>query len=100
MKLFYVKYKDNILVKLLDACVNNCGRNFHLEVASREFETDYRKLITKSHPTVQQKLKELLKTWAEGEFKSDPQLNIIPSLYNKLKLEGIDFNPPPDMVCL
>ncbi|GLV38628.1 Signal transducing adaptor molecule [Carabus blaptoides fortunei] len=85
-------------ITLLDACVNNCGRNFHLEVASREFETDFRKLITKSHPTVQQKLKELLKTWADGEFKSDPQLNIIPSLYNKLKLEGIDFNPSADMV--
>lgn len=86
------------MIKLLDACVNNCGKTFHLEIASRDFEAEYKKLISKSHPIVQQKLKELLKVWAEGEFKSDPQLNLIPSLFTKLKLEGVDFNPPPDMV--
>lgn len=32
-----------------------------------------------------------LKKWAESEFKSDPQLNLIPSLYHKLKEEGHDF---------
>lgn len=85
-------------VTVLDACVNNCGKAFHLEIASRDFETEYRKLVTKSHPAVQHKLKELLKVWADGEFKTDPQLNLIPSLYAKLKSEGIDFTPPPDMV--
>lgn len=33
----------------------------------------------------------LLKRWVEGEFKADPQLNLIPSMYAKLKSEGIDF---------
>uniref|UniRef100_A0A6M2DJX5 Putative signal transducing adaptor protein stam/stam2 n=1 Tax=Xenopsylla cheopis TaxID=163159 RepID=A0A6M2DJX5_XENCH len=79
-------------ITLLDACVNNCGNNFHLEVASRDFENEYRKLLSKSQPPVAQKLKQLLKKWAEGEFKSDPQLNLIPSLYNKLKSEGVDFS--------
>lgn len=37
---------------LLDACINNCGKTFHLEVASREFETEYRKLLSKVEPTV------------------------------------------------
>jgi signal transducing adaptor molecule len=32
-----------------------------------------------------------LKKWAEGDFKADPQLNLIPSLYNKMKSEGHDF---------
>lgn len=40
-----------------------------------------------------------LKKWAEGEFKSNPQLNLIPTLYSKLKSEGLDFtdnsNPTP-----
>jgi signal transducing adaptor molecule len=35
-----------------------------------------------------------LKKWAEGDFKNDPQLNLIPSLYNKLKQEGHDFSEP------
>ena len=36
-------------------------------------------------------MKQCLKKWAEGDFKADPQLNLIPSLYNKMKSEGHDF---------
>lgn len=77
--------------QLLDACVSNCGKTFHLEVASRDFETEFRKLLSRSQPKVAEKLRQLLKKWAEGEFKNDPQLNLIPSLYAKLKQEGMDF---------
>lgn len=72
-------------VTLLDACVKNSGKTFHIEVASRDFENDFTKLMTKAHPTVSKKLRESLKRWAENEFKSDVQLNLIPSLYSKLK---------------
>lgn len=34
---------------------------------------------------------QVLKSWAEGEFKSDPELNLIPSLYAKLRQENYDF---------
>lgn len=34
----------------------------------------------------------LLKKWSENEFKSDLELNLIPSLYEKLKQEGSDFS--------
>lgn len=81
---------------LLDACVNNCGRNFLLEVASREFETEFTKLIKKSHPKIQEKMKKLLKTWAEGEFKTNPEYALIPSMYNSLKKEGLDFSSSSD----
>ncbi|XP_044739715.1 signal transducing adapter molecule 2 isoform X2 [Chrysoperla carnea] len=78
-------------VTLLDACVNNCGKNFHLEVASREFENEFRKLLGRAHQTVQLRLKALLKKWSENEFKNDPQLNLIPALYYKLRQEGHVF---------
>lgn len=81
-------------ITLLDACVNNCGKQFHLEVASREFETEFKKLLQKSQPKVTTKLKLTLKQWAEKVFKSDPQLDLIPSLYKKLREEGHDFNDP------
>ncbi|XP_040170571.1 signal transducing adapter molecule 2 isoform X1 [Anopheles arabiensis] len=81
-------------ITLLDACVNNCGKQFHLEVASREFETEFKKLLQKSQPKVTTKLKLTLKRWAEDVFKSDPQLDLIPSLYRKLRDEGHDFNDP------
>lgn len=79
---------------MLDACVKNCGKTFHIEVASREFENQYQSLIKKTnqHPKVTQMLKESLKRWAENEFKTDQQLNLIPSLYNKLKNSGVDFS--------
>lgn len=84
-------------ITLLDACSNNCGKNFLLEVASRHFEQEFRKLLAKNLPhKVADKLKSLLKKWAENEFKNDPQLNLIPSLYTKLKQEGVDFSSVSD----
>ncbi|KAB7494276.1 Signal transducing adapter molecule 1 [Armadillidium nasatum] len=79
-------------VTLLDACINNCGRRFHLEVAGREFEQELLKLITssKTHHKVSQSLRENLKKWVE-EFKGDPELSLIPALYTKLQKEGFDF---------
>lgn len=81
---------------LLDACVNNCGRPFHLEVSSRDFISECRTLINqKAHPKVAQKLKSMIKKWAESkEFKDEPTLSLIPSFYSSLKSEGIDFNDP------
>ncbi|TRY72662.1 hypothetical protein TCAL_10871, partial [Tigriopus californicus] len=79
-------------ITLLDACVNNCGRNFCLEVASREFEKSFVALLRKSQRSVQEKLKALLKKWAHGEFKGDPAFSLIPALYHQLKHEGIDFH--------
>lgn len=69
-----------------------------MEIASRDFETEYRKLLAKAQPPVVQKLKGLLKKWSEGEFKSDPQLNLIPSLLAKMKSEGVQFNEASETV--
>ncbi|XP_019864932.1 signal transducing adapter molecule 1 [Aethina tumida] len=78
-------------VTLLDACIKNSGKIFHIEVASREFETEITKVITKGHEIVSKKLRESLKRWAENEFKSDTQLVLIPTLYSKLKSQGYEF---------
>ncbi|CAG5128190.1 unnamed protein product [Candidula unifasciata] len=79
---------------LLGACVDNCGRPFHLEICSRDFISECRTLISqKAHPKVAQKLKLMIKTWAEqAEFRDDPALNLIPSFYDSLKKEGVDFS--------
>lgn len=79
------------LLQLLDACIKNCGQKFHLEIASREFENEFKRLMAKALPPVAQKMRVSLKKWAEGEFKSDAQLGLIPLLYQKLKSEGFDF---------
>lgn len=81
-------------VILLDACVSNCGKKFHLEVASREFLTESKKLLDKGHPKVVERFKLMIKKWSENEFKSDPELNFIPTFYAQLKKEGYDFTDP------
>jgi signal transducing adaptor molecule len=72
--------------------VSNCGLQFHLEIASRDFEQEFCKLISKiQEKTVRDKLLLCLQKWSENEFKSDPQLDLIPSLVGKLKQKGVDF---------
>lgn len=39
-------------ITLLNACVNNCGKPFHLAIASREFENEYKRLLAKAEPKV------------------------------------------------
>lgn len=78
-------------LQLLDACVSNCGLAFHLEVCSREFENQIIQILAKGHPIVIEKMKEFLKRWSEQEFKDNPQLSLIPALYNKLKKNGVKF---------
>lgn len=43
-----------------------------------------------------QRMCHVLKGWAEGDFKSDPELNLIPSLYTKLRQENYDFSGSSD----
>ena len=47
---------------------------------------------TQGHPKVSEKLRQLLKEWAEGDFKSDAALSLIVQLYSSLKQEGYDFS--------
>ncbi|OTF72808.1 signal transducing adapter molecule 2-like protein [Euroglyphus maynei] len=81
---------------LLDSLVSNCGKRFHLEVCSRDFENELLRLIRGGkniHPKVSERARLLLKKWAQSkDFKKDPQLNLIPSLYEKLKSEGLSFH--------
>jgi len=79
---------------LLDSCVGNCGKKFHLEVASREFLNEARKLLEKGHPRVVERFKLMLKKWAENEFKEETELAMIPSFYSQLLKEGYDFTDP------
>lgn len=76
---------------VLDACVKNCGKEFHKEMASQSFTESVREfLYTYKNPTVINRMKYLVRKWAE-EFKNDPTLAHFVSIYYYLRGEGIDF---------
>lgn len=79
---------------LLDALVSNAGRAFRLEVASRDFEQEFRRLLARAQHPVRARLRAMLRKWAEGEFRNDPQLDLIPSLHAKLANEHPRSSPP------
>jgi signal transducing adaptor molecule len=64
-----------------------------LEICSREFENEVKRLLTKApHVRVCEKLLQLIKKWSDmNEFREDQQLNLIPTLYRSLKSEGFKF---------
>jgi len=76
---------------VLDACVSNCGKNFHKEMAS-QFFTDALKEFVYSckHVTLNKKMRYLIRKWAE-EFKDDPDLSYFVSFYYFQRGEGIEF---------
>lgn len=80
---------------LLDALVANAGKPFRLEVASRDFEHEFRRLLARAQPPVRARLRALLRKWAEGEFRNDPQLDLIVALHAKLGPEPSAAAPPP-----
>lgn len=86
---------------VLETCVKNCGKAFHLLVANKEFIQDLVKLIgPKNDPpaVVQEKVLNLIQVWADA-FRSQPDLNGVVQVYQELKNKGIEF-PVTDLDAL
>ncbi|ALC43417.1 CG3529, partial [Drosophila busckii] len=83
---------------VLETCVKNCGKAFHVLVAQKDFINDLVKLIgPKNDPpaAMQEKVLSLIQIWADA-FKNQPDLNGVTQMYMELKNKGIEF-PPTDM---
>lgn len=44
-------------ITLLDSCIKNCGKTFHLEIASRDFENEFQRLMTRNSAPVAEKMR-------------------------------------------
>ncbi|XP_062581566.1 TOM1-like protein 2 isoform X2 [Saccostrea cucullata] len=77
----------------LETCVKNCGRRFHLQVATKDFLSDLVKVIGPKYDppqAVQEKVLSLIQTWADA-FRGTPELKEIDKVYQDLKAKGIEF---------
>ncbi|KAH8379538.1 hypothetical protein KR009_005501 [Drosophila setifemur] len=72
---------------VLETCVKNCGKAFHVLVAQKDFINELVKLIgPKYDPPVamQEKVLSLIQIWADA-FKNQPDLNGVTQMYMELK---------------
>ncbi|KAI8432214.1 hypothetical protein MSG28_004665 [Choristoneura fumiferana] len=78
---------------VLETCVKNCSKGFHVLVCNKEFISELVKLIgPKNDPptVVQEKVLSLIQCWADA-FSSQPELQGVGQVYNELKTKGVEF---------
>ncbi|KAK2169905.1 hypothetical protein LSH36_6g13051 [Paralvinella palmiformis] len=83
---------------LLEACVKNCGRRLHIQIAHKDFLQEMVKIIgPKNDPpqVVQEKVLSLIQTWADA-FQGIPELKEVNKVYQELRNKGIEF-PATDL---
>ena len=79
-------------VTLLDACVNNCNKPFHLELCTRATVTELKEYLIKNKAPSKgiNSLKENMVKWSKG-FGEDTQLYLLQVTILQLKSEGVTF---------
>ena len=82
----------NHAVTLLDACVNNCSRPFHLELCARDNLNELKQYLLKNRSSTRgiTSLKEAMVKWSKA-FGEDPQLYLLSVTIVTLKGEGVSF---------
>ncbi|KAH1002633.1 hypothetical protein HUJ04_008702 [Dendroctonus ponderosae] len=83
---------------ILETCVKNCGKRFHLLTCSKDFVQELVKLLSPKNdpPTVvQEKVLSLIQCWASA-FQADQDLLGVNVVYKDLLAKGIEF-PATDL---
>jgi len=83
---------------VLEACVKNCNRRFHLQIAEKQFLAVIERFVntkTGAGGLAREKALGLIQTWADA-FRHDPALGAIRELYVKLLGDGMEF-PAQDL---
>ncbi|XP_073968734.1 TOM1-like protein 2 isoform X2 [Rhodnius prolixus] len=78
---------------VLETCVKNCGKRFHILVCNKEFISELVKLIGPKNgpPTaVQEKVLSLIQSWVDA-FHQHQDLNGVVQVYQELRIKGIEF---------
>ncbi|XP_028314389.1 ADP-ribosylation factor-binding protein GGA3-like isoform X2 [Gouania willdenowi] len=98
------KHDKNLGILVLEACMNNCGKRFHCEVAKFRFLNELIKLLTPKYfgavtaQTVKDRVIEVLYGWTLW-LKDEPKIH---EAYSMLKKQGIlkKTLPPSDTLVM
>ncbi|CAB4004567.1 TOM1 2 [Paramuricea clavata] len=83
---------------VLETCVKNCNKRFHVCVCTKDFLAELTKLIQPKYNApvmIQDKILALIQTWADA-FSGKPELDAVVQVYKALKMQGIQF-PAQDL---
>jgi len=84
---------------VLETCVKNCGKPFHLLVCQRDFSNELINRVIAPNidvsTSIQDKVLSLIQSWAHA-FSPDPDLRGVAEVYMDLKRKGIEFPTPSD----
>lgn len=83
----------NRTLTVLETCVSNGSRRFHVLVMTKDFIQDLVKLIgPKNNPPIdlQERVLRMIERWADA-FKGQPELGGVVAVYNELKSKGVTF---------
>ncbi|KAI6187113.1 Hepatocyte growth factor-regulated tyrosine kinase substrate [Aphelenchoides besseyi] len=76
---------------VLEACVKNCGKKFHNEIATKEFMEDMKNLVIENAPDkVKNKVLELIQCWASA-FEKYPEYKIVCDTLSFMQMYGYEF---------
>ncbi|ESO07415.1 hypothetical protein HELRODRAFT_110832 [Helobdella robusta] len=96
-KKFATKHQQTIVLtlSLLETCVKNCGKRFHVQLATKDFLQDFMKIINPKNNysvALQNTVLGLLQTWAFA-FQNSPELKEVNKTYQDLKAKRVEFPP-------
>ncbi|XP_046855604.1 TOM1-like protein 2 [Xenia sp. Carnegie-2017] len=83
----------NFTLTVLETCVKNCNKRFHICVCNKDFLSEMTKLLQPKYNApvvIQDKVLALIQTWADA-FRGKPDLIAVVNVYELLKSQGIQF---------
>ncbi|CAF1111397.1 unnamed protein product [Didymodactylos carnosus] len=83
----------SLTLTLLESLTKNCGKQFHQQIASKDFLKELKNVIgPKNNPPlpVQEKVLGMIQTWAMA-MRHDPDLKIVDQFYLECKQQGLEF---------
>lgn len=82
-----------LVLELLESCMKNCGKPFHILVNSKDLMSQMEKIAKTGSLEAQEKSLELIQAWAKSFERMSLNLPLYQATYMKLLTAGMKFPP-------